>query len=86
VDPGDVYQMLAYAQRLGCPRLVLLYPQTAGQAAVPVVFDLTGSPARLVVAALDLHRPLERLEPLVAELAAVMRLAAALPLPASQPA
>jgi 5-methylcytosine-specific restriction enzyme subunit McrC len=86
VDQGDVYQMLAYAQRLRCPRLVLLYPQTAGHPAAPVVFELAGKPARLVAAAVDLHRPLDQLEPLVAELAAVMRLAAALPLPAPQPA
>ncbi len=73
VDQGDVYQMLAYAQRLACPRLVLLYPQTAGQLSAPAVFDLTGSHARLVVAAVDLHRPLDQIEPLLAELGAILR-------------
>ena len=72
VDQGDIYQMLAYAQRLNCPRLVLLYPQTAGHQSVPAVFDITGGPAQLVVAAVDLHRPLDRIEPLLDELRTIL--------------
>jgi 5-methylcytosine-specific restriction enzyme subunit McrC len=76
VDPGDVYQMLAYGQRLGCSRLALLYPQTAGQATRPTVFGFVGSTSRLLVAGVDLHQPLDRVDPLLAELAATLRQAA----------
>jgi len=79
VDQGDIYQMLAYAQRLNCPRLVLLYPQTAGHLAAPAVFEFPGSSVRLVVGAVDLHRPLDRLDPLLLEITAVVRHAFALP-------
>ena len=75
VDQGDVYQMLAYAQRLDCPRLLLLYPQTVGSHSVPILFDFVGSPVRLVVAAIDLHQPLDQIEPLLHELSAILRYA-----------
>ena len=54
VDPADFYQMHAYAARYECPRVILLYPQTAehpqplhhmfrlqtGRAVVPAVIEV----------------------------------------------
>jgi 5-methylcytosine-specific restriction enzyme subunit McrC len=39
IEPGDVYQLLAYAMRYGCRRLELVYPMPAG--ASQVVIDGT---------------------------------------------
>ena len=41
ISPADMYQMHAYARRYACPRVLLLYPQTAGMAApLRLRFDL----------------------------------------------
>ena len=43
IAPGDLYQMHAYARRYACPRVLLLYPQTAGMTEpLHLRFDLEG--------------------------------------------
>ncbi len=43
ITPADMYQMHAYARRYACPRVLLLYPQTAGMAEpLRLRFDLEG--------------------------------------------
>jgi len=41
ISPADMYQMHAYARHYACPRVLLLYPQTAGMASpLRLRFDL----------------------------------------------
>jgi len=43
ISPADMYQMYAYARRYACPRVLLLYPQTAVMAEpLRLRFDLEG--------------------------------------------
>lgn len=72
VAEGDAYQMLAYAVRLGCPAALMLYPQWSGAAPVRAQFDVVGFPARLSIATIDLHRPLNCPQPLIEEIRAVL--------------
>ncbi|HMA33848.1 MAG TPA: hypothetical protein VKY74_05145 [Chloroflexia bacterium] len=58
VAQGDFYQMYAYAQRYHCPRVLLLYPQTAGLDAplqVPFAADGPGGAAVITAATVDLR-------------------------------
>jgi 5-methylcytosine-specific restriction enzyme subunit McrC len=59
VTQGDVYQMLAYAQLYAAPRVTLLYPHHAalGAEAPPVPHAITGSPATLDIATIDIGDP-----------------------------
>lgn len=51
VDQADFYQMHAYAHRYNCPRVLLLYPQTAGITSLqPTRFNLEGHPEMQIVA------------------------------------
>jgi 5-methylcytosine-specific restriction enzyme subunit McrC len=66
VAEADAYQMLAYASQFQCPNVLLLYPRTLGVVQeAPYCLQIQGMPIRLFVASLDLHQPLERLDPLV---------------------
>ncbi len=55
ISPADMYQMHAYARRYACPRILLLYPQTAGMASpLRLRFDLEGG-GTIEAATLDLR-------------------------------
>lgn len=62
ISQVDFYQMHAYAARYDCPRVVLLYPQTAGSATVGLqTFTLEHAPATQILAAtVDLREDLGR--------------------------
>ena len=54
-SPADMYQMHAYARRYACPRVLLLYPQTAGMTTpFRLHFDLEGG-GMVQAATLDLR-------------------------------
>jgi 5-methylcytosine-specific restriction enzyme subunit McrC len=72
-SPEDVYQMLAYATRLGCPRVVLLYPQPAGATSTRREYEISESRMRFIVATVNLRRPLSDPSPLIDELGEVLR-------------
>jgi 5-methylcytosine-specific restriction enzyme subunit McrC len=72
----DVYQMLAYSTRFGCPRLLLLYPQTTTAGKLRQVVEIASPHARLLAATLDLRRPLSTPALLQEELRAVFSQAA----------
>jgi 5-methylcytosine-specific restriction enzyme subunit McrC len=72
VAEGDAYQMLAYAVRLACPAALMLYPQWSGAAPLRAQYEVTGYPARLSIATIDLHRPLDCPQPLIQELRQVL--------------
>ncbi len=57
VAEADMYQMHAYAMRYDCPRVVLLYPQTAGISALATrEFAIEHDPSkRVVVATVDIR-------------------------------
>lgn len=54
----DLYQMLAYAIRLDCPRLLLLYPQ-ADSTPIRAVMKIQDQSQTVMIATLNLHIPLE---------------------------
>ena len=58
----DVYQILAYAARHRCSRLLLLFPRSADEPEVLQVFRQPQTATRLVVATVDLGKPLDRLD------------------------
>lgn len=61
VAPADFYQMFAYAHRFACPRVLLLYPQTATMPApLRAKFPLEGSDKIIEVATIDLRADLEK--------------------------
>lgn len=62
VAADDFYQMLAYARRYRCPRVLLLYPQTAGQPwPLQRTFQVQGEEdLRITAATVDLRRNLTR--------------------------
>jgi 5-methylcytosine-specific restriction enzyme subunit McrC len=64
VGQGDFYQMFAYAHRYDCPRVVLLYPQTADiPDALCCDFALENANGKLVTAAtVDIRADLGQLE------------------------
>jgi 5-methylcytosine-specific restriction enzyme subunit McrC len=55
VSEADAYQMFAYAQRYECPRVVLLYPQSAAPVTKHLRSDAAG-PCWLHVRTIDLRR------------------------------
>jgi 5-methylcytosine-specific restriction enzyme subunit McrC len=62
IAPSDMYQMHAYARRYACPRVLLLYPQTAGMTdPLRLSFDLEGG-GTVSAATLDLRVELGKRE------------------------
>lgn len=72
ISSEDVYQMLAYAIRLECPRVTLLYPQQKGVSGTRLEYEVEGSSERLLVATIDLHRSLAEPGPLIDELREIL--------------
>ncbi len=70
---GDVYQMLAYATGFGCPRVLMLYPQQRGEVPKRLEYEIYGTWCRLIVATVDLHKPLDDTTEIAAELRAIFR-------------
>jgi 5-methylcytosine-specific restriction enzyme subunit McrC len=61
VSQGDFYQMYAYARRYCCPRVILLYPQTAEMSQpLQAYFCLNNEVAQILVATLDIRLDLSR--------------------------
>jgi 5-methylcytosine-specific restriction enzyme subunit McrC len=58
ISQSDFYQMYAYAHRYHCPRVVLIYPQTAGP--LQADFKLIGHDATISAVTLNLHRDLSQ--------------------------
>jgi 5-methylcytosine-specific restriction enzyme subunit McrC len=73
ISEGDMYQMLAYATRLDCPRLLLLYPQWAGSQKAPIEFEMLGHPNLLIAATINLRQPLNRPDGLIQELRDILK-------------
>jgi len=73
VSREDVYQMLAYAVRLDCPRVLLLYPQSGRIPKKMIGFEIRGYPSRLTVATINLHQPLDQPDALIQELREIVR-------------
>ncbi len=62
ITPADLYQMHAYARRYACPRVLLLYPQTAGMTTpLRLRFDLEGG-GTVEAATVDLRVELGHLD------------------------
>ncbi len=68
VAEDDLYQMLAYATRLACPRTMLLYPQAATAPRTLTQFETLGQPNHLVVATISVRQRLDRPDRLIQEL------------------
>ncbi len=67
VSQSDIYQMMAYAQLYGAPRIILLYPHHAALCAgegVQASHHITGQPATIAFASLDVAQPGDRGAPL----------------------
>lgn len=75
ISSGDVYQMLAYATRFECPRVLMLYPQQRGQSRKRYEYEIYGTQHSLFVATIDLHQPLDNASKLVAELKEIVHVA-----------
>lgn len=59
VSESDIYQMYAYAHRYDCPRVLLLYPQTAElRAPIYQEYGLAHTNKRIVVATVDIRADL----------------------------
>ena len=73
VSEGDVYQMLAYATRHNCRRVVLLYPQTA-EMKYPIrqTFQIIDTNIQIQIATINLRIPLDHKESLVAEFKSIL--------------
>ena len=69
IAEGDMYQMLAYAVALDCPRTLLLYPQAAGSLPTSARFDTLGYPHSVMAATINLRQPLDRPDNLIREFA-----------------
>jgi 5-methylcytosine-specific restriction enzyme subunit McrC len=60
VAPEDFYQMYAYAHRYECPRVLLVYPQTAGMSdALHASFNVAESDKVVTAVTVDLRVPLD---------------------------
>lgn len=69
VDEGDIYQMVTYALRFRCPQVLLLYPRPkGGKMMFPVPLHIEGQDIRVFIATLDLHQPLDHIEPILRDL------------------
>ncbi len=73
VSEDDVYQMLAYATRLECPKTLILYPAWAGSLRNSVTFQTLGHSNYLVVATINLRQPLNCPDDLISQLASIFR-------------
>ncbi|MBN1661467.1 MAG: hypothetical protein JXA93_23950, partial [Anaerolineae bacterium] len=71
IAESDMYQMLAYAIALDCPRTLLLYPQRAGSRSTSAHFETLGHPHSVMAATINLRQPLDRPEGMIQELAQV---------------
>jgi 5-methylcytosine-specific restriction enzyme subunit McrC len=67
IAEGDMYQMLAYAVALDCPRTLLLYPQRAGSLPMSARFETLGHPHSVMVATINLRQRLDRPEGMIQE-------------------
>ncbi len=76
IAEADMYQMVAYALRLGCRRVLLVYPEWPVAARVPIEFVVRDAGIRIVVATINLRQPLDRPDGLIGELQALFNLAA----------
>ena len=63
-----MYQMLAYAVALDCPRTLLLYPQRAGSLPASAHFETLGHPHSVMAATINLRQRLDRPEGMIQEL------------------
>ena len=70
-DPGDFYQMLAYAVRLKCPRGLLIYPQTSEHPPALRRFIIETTEYCVIIATIDLHTQLDLPGALIAEMRAM---------------
>lgn len=77
IPQEDIYQMVAYGVRLRTQRLLLLYPQSAGEDPIRSTFDIESTTTRLFVATVNLHSPLADPAPLIDELRAIFAAVAA---------
>lgn len=81
VSQADLYQMFAYARIYKCPRIVLLYPQTADMPdALRHGFTFHGGRDTVTVASLDIRRDLGKRSEratLIQELASILQKATA---------
>jgi 5-methylcytosine-specific restriction enzyme subunit McrC len=76
IAEADMYQMVAYAMRLGCRRVLLVYPEWPAAPHVPVEFVVPGAGIHIVVATINLRQPLSRPKGLIQEVEALFNLAA----------
>ncbi len=74
VAQEDLYQMLAYAVRLKCPRGLLLYPQTPPAGPLRAQFEIASAGMILTVATINLHVPLQPPDALIRELKNIFQL------------
>jgi 5-methylcytosine-specific restriction enzyme subunit McrC len=73
VAETDIYQMLAYAIQFRCQNVLLLYPRTYGSEQTgPNLLQIEGASVRLFVATLNLHQPLEHIDPLIREFRSIL--------------
>ena len=72
IAEADVYQMLAYAVALDCPRTLLLYPQGAGSGPVAAHFQTLGHAHSVVAATVNLRQPLDRPAGMIQELRQIL--------------
>jgi 5-methylcytosine-specific restriction enzyme subunit McrC len=67
ISQADIYQMLAYANRLGCPRVLLLYPSNQGQV-IESQFKILNSEITVDIRTINMHQPLHDTRTLIADL------------------
>ncbi|MGB9799818.1 MAG: McrC family protein [Thermanaerothrix sp.] len=70
VEEEDIYQMVTYALHFRCPHVLLLYPRPKGENNVipPVSLQIEGQDIRVFVATLDLHQPLDPIDPILRDM------------------
>jgi 5-methylcytosine-specific restriction enzyme subunit McrC len=68
IAPEDAYQMLAYATRLGCPTVMLLYPETPAGGPVRRRLEIEPTGQHLHACTVNLNTDLTKPERLVSEL------------------
>ena len=66
IAESDAYQMIAYATHFHCPNILLLYPRSQGaEDTLPTILSVEQTHVRLFIATVNLHQPLDRLDPLI---------------------
>jgi 5-methylcytosine-specific restriction enzyme subunit McrC len=68
IAPEDAYQMLAYATRLGCSTVLLLYPETPSAGPVRRILEIEPGGQHLYACTVNLNTDLSRPDRLAAEL------------------